>query len=117
MTDDSISVSGDRLPPPKVPDILDNGIRYSQRVGSFDNEFQQAGGLLDAFDAKTNKRLWTLVVYPNKRKPDLEGDVQDVFFKSMKFQHDGKMHIEDEVGREYIIDVKKRTSTLKKSHK
>ena len=50
-------------------------------------------------------------VYDNKRRDDLEGDVQDVFFRSMDVQPDGRLLIVSEDGRRFLVDVNARTST------
>ena len=73
-----------RLPPPKVAPVTINGIRYEQQAGK-ESVDGQVGGLLAAYSA-TGEQLWTLKVYDNRRKPELEGDVQDVFFSSMSWR-------------------------------
>lgn len=52
-----------------------------------------------------------LVVYDNKRQPQLEGDVQDVYFTSMAFDAAGKLLIENERGERYSVDVEQRKVT------
>ncbi|MGC1520270.1 MAG: hypothetical protein WA803_01915, partial [Steroidobacteraceae bacterium] len=73
--------------------------------------FEQMGGYLVAIDVATGKTLWSLKVYDNKRDPVREGDVQDVFFKSMTLQSDGTLLIENERGKRFAVDPKGRTST------
>jgi len=99
----------DRSPPLRIEPIVKDGVRYERKIGSASDV--QVGGLLAAFDATSGKELWTLIVYDNKRRDDLEGDAQDIFFSSMKFQADGSLLIVDEVGRRYAVDVKKKTVT------
>lgn len=101
--------SADRPPPPKVEPVVKDGVRYQRKIGGSSDP--QVGGLLAAYDVKSGAELWTLVVYDNKRRPDLEGDVQDVFFASMKFDKDGRLIIVDENGRRFAVDVEARTST------
>jgi hypothetical protein len=100
----------DRPPPPRIAPVVKDGVRYQPKFGGSSDP--QVGGLLAACDAKSDKELWTLVVYENKRRPDLEGDVQDIFFKSMKFETDGRLVIVNEIGRRYAVDVQAKTSTL-----
>jgi len=99
--------SGSRLPPPVVPPVVLGGMRLQQRAGQIAVD-GQVGGLLDAYDAKGN-RVWTLKVYDNVREPEIEGDVQDVFFRSMDVQPDGRLRIVDESGRGWLVDVSSRT--------
>ena len=57
--------------------------------------------------AAQDGELWRLRVYQNARNPDLEGDVQDVFFRSMRVEH-GKLLIENENGERFEVDPKSR---------
>jgi len=107
MTTDGPSAS--RLPPPKVDAVTIDGIRYAQRPGK-ESVDGQVGGLLSAYDG-SGKLLWTLKVYENVRSPDLEGDVQDVYFSSMTLGPDGRLRIVNENGESFLVDVKSRTVT------
>ena len=98
-----------RLPPAKVAPVTINGIRYEQQAGK-ESVDGQVGGLLAAFNAK-GEQLWTLKVYDNRRDPDLEGDVQDVFFSSMSLGPDGRLHIVNEHGDTFLVDVTTRVVT------
>lgn len=102
--------SFDRSPPPKVEPVVRDGKRYAQHIGTHDDRIGQSGGLLEIVDVATGKQLALIKVYDNQRKPDLEGDVQDIFFASMAFDSSGKLIITDEVGRRFAIDVVKRES-------
>ena len=72
----------------------------------------QGGGLLTADDLASGQALWSLVVHENKRRPDLEADVQDVFFTEMHLAPDGTLLIVNELRDRYRVDVDARTSTL-----
>lgn len=113
MTDsDDLLMTGsfDRSPPPEVAPVVRDGKRYVQRIGSHDASIGQSGGLLDIIDDATGKPIATIKVYDNTRSPDLEGDVQDIFFVSMAFDATGRLIITDEVGRRFAVDVDKRAS-------
>jgi hypothetical protein len=43
-------------------------------------------GLIEARDPKSGKLIWSRQIYAVKYDPDLEGDVQDVFIKSITVQ-------------------------------
>ena len=98
-----------RIPPPKVAPVVLNSIRYAQVAG---REWVdgQVGGLLAAY-AAGDEMLWTLKVYDNRRQPDLEGDVQDVFFRSMSVEADGRLRIVNERGDVFLVDVNTRSVT------
>lgn len=72
------------------------GTCYEQVRNGLLAGFDQMGGYLAAYDAESGRELWTLKVNDNKRNPEKEGDVQDVFFKSMTTQPDGTLLIENE---------------------
>jgi hypothetical protein len=103
-------VRASRLPPATVAPVTIDGIRYQQMSGSTDPDIGQLGGILGAFDAG-GRRLWWMKVYDNPRRPDVEGDVQDVFFQSMTVQDDGRLLIVNEDGKRFLVDVRQRTST------
>jgi hypothetical protein len=101
--------SGSRIPAPVVAPVSVDGVRYEQVKNGLLAGFDQMGGYLAAYAG--DQQLWTLKVYDNKRDPVREGDVQDVFFKSMTLQADGTLLIENERGARFIVDPKARTST------
>ncbi len=109
MNDPQFNPSFDRNAPPEIPDIIRQGLRYSQRLTHSEN-LHQMGGVLEVFNSKSGELLWSLVVYENKRHPDLEGDVQDIFFKSMKFLNDTELEIENEAEKKYLVNVTSKTS-------
>jgi len=100
----------DRLPPAVVPPIVRAGIRYAEAADGRAVGANQPRGVLVAADAKTGRRLWTLVVYPNPIDPTLEEDVQWIFFRTMAFDPDGRLRIVDESGRTWRVDVARRLS-------
>jgi hypothetical protein len=108
MTTDGPSAS--RVPPPKVEPVIIDNIRYAQRPGR-ESVDGQVGGLLSAYDS-AGKLLWTLKVYDNVRRPDLEGDVQDVYFSSMTLEPDGRLRIVNEDGDAFLVDVKSRAVSM-----
>jgi len=111
MSDDELLVgSFDRSPPPKVEPVVRDGKRYAQHIGTHDERLGQSGGLLEIVDEATGRQLGLIKVYDNQRKPELEGDVQDIFFSAMAFDSSGKLIITDEVGRRFAVDVVKRES-------
>jgi hypothetical protein len=103
--------SGSRIPAPAVAPVRSAGVRYEQVKNGLLAGFDQMGGYLAACDDASGAQLWTLKVYENKRVPGKEGDVQDVFFKSMSFQPDGKLLIENERGARFIVDTASKVST------
>ncbi|HEY3720021.1 MAG TPA: hypothetical protein VGL41_07775 [Roseiarcus sp.] len=103
--------SSSRIPAPNVPPVHDAGVRYEQVKNGFLAGFGQMGGYLAAYNEADGALLWTLKVYDNARDPQREGDVQDVFFKSMALRDDGSLLIENERGARFTVDPKARTSS------
>jgi hypothetical protein len=102
----------DRLPPPEVPALERNGIRYEQSLDGRSVGADQVGGVLVAINAQTGTRLWTLPVYPNPIDPKLETDVQWIFFVSMVFDDDGRLRIVNQRRKTYLVDVNSREVKL-----
>lgn len=70
----------------------------------------QNGGYIAATDRATGKELWTLKVYDVRYDPALEGDVQDVFIKSLvKSASGSELIVTDERGRRYLVDPQTRS--------
>ncbi len=105
-----IESSGDRLPPPEVPPVVRDGVRYSQAGDGHDVGMRQVGGVLVASAADSGKQLWTLAVYGNPIDPKQEADAQWLFFTSMAFDSKGRLRIENEAGKAFLVDVKARKS-------
>lgn len=106
-----IESSEDRLPPPVVPAVERDGVRYSQAGDGHDVGLDQVGGVLVATDIRSGKQLWVLSVYKNPIDPRLEADVQWVFFTSMAFDSRGRLRISNELGKTFQVDVKTRKVT------
>lgn len=98
-----------RLPPAKIAPVMLDGVRYVQVAGN-ESVDGQVGGWLAACNAQGDV-LWTMKVYDNQRTPELEGDVQDVFFSSMSLDADGRLRIVNERGAVFLVDVKNRRVT------
>jgi hypothetical protein len=99
-----------RIPAPRVPAVAIAAVRYEQIGNGKLAGFDQLGGYLAAVDEASGKQLWTLKVYDNVRNEEREGDVQDVFFKTMAAQPDGTLLIENEKGRRFSVDPAARSS-------
>jgi hypothetical protein len=70
------------------------------------------GGVLEARDSATGKLVWSMRVYKIPYDPALEGDVQDVFIKTLS--HDathGLLLLSDESDRVFVVDLKSRKVT------
>ncbi len=89
-----------RVPAPKVPPLIYQGIRY---VAPNDNGRR---GYIQAWDANTNL-LWSVTLFRNFIIPLLEVDVQWVYIKSLRVV-DGKLIARDERGRTFSVDPKTR---------
>ena len=103
--------SADRLPPPEVPPVERDGVRYAQAESGRDVGLEQVGGVLVASSISDSKQLWTLAVYGNPLDPMQEADAQWLFFESMDFGSDGRLCIVNEAGKTYFVDVKTRQVT------
>lgn len=101
--------AADRLPPPDVPALVRDGVRYAQAEDGRDLGFAQITGVLVATRADGGERLWALAVYRDPHDPRLEADAQWIRFTAMAFTPDGRLRISDEAGRTFLVDVTART--------
>ena len=103
-----------RRAPPKVAAVTLDGIRYEQTVlARSEAEGRQRTGYLAAYKGSSDERLWRVRVYELKVDPNLEGDVQDVYFKKLEAAPNGhELLIENEIGGHFAVDV--RTQGVRK---
>ena len=101
----------DRGPPPEVPPIVRDGVRYAQGEDGRDVGLPQASGVLVVSDDFSGKRLWTLAVYSEGADAKKTPDARWVFFKRMAFDPDGRLRVVNEADQVFLVDVKRRSST------
>jgi hypothetical protein len=93
-----------RAAPAKVEPVIHEGVRY---VAPNDDGRR---AYIEAWDVQTNKKLWELTVFTNRRDPTLEEDVQWIFIKSLGLR-DGMLMVTSERGKTYQIDLKTKAIT------
>jgi hypothetical protein len=99
-----------RVPPAKIEPVTIGNLRFEAIHWGKARGLGQNGGYIAAIDPASGKEAWTLKVYDVAYEPGLEGDVQDVFIKSMsKTLFGQKLTITDERGRGYVVDPAART--------
>src|SRR5262249_18003501 len=84
-----------RGPPPAVPPVVYQGVRYEAPPSAFDNPCEQEGGCVVAFDDATGAQLWFVEVYCTQYDPNLELDVQWVYISSLSIS-DGHIAVTNE---------------------
>lgn len=88
-----------RPPPTPVPPIVVGDLQYGDSRGYNMNA-------LAVIDARSGQRLRAIELYTYELVPDLETDVQDVFFTSMKLSADGKaLLIENARGHRFSVNL------------
>jgi hypothetical protein len=92
-----ISIFAKRLPPPDVPPIISNGIKYSAN--------QCGMGCVNSIELKTNKELWKDTLYKVVYSPNIERDIQDIFIKKM-WLCGHFLYIKNEKGIQYQVRIK-----------
>jgi hypothetical protein len=98
------SISAKRIAPAAVEPVIHQGIRY---VAPNDDGRR---GYIEAWDVRTNKRLWDLTVFTNRIDPKLEEDVQWVFIMTMS-RRDHTLIMRSERGTTYQIDLQTKAIT------
>jgi len=97
----SISVSAKRAPPVNIP-----ALNYQQHLYSVEviRDEQGAIGLLNCRKVGQRLPVWRTILYQYKYHPKEETDVQDIYFRSMKLEHD-TLVVMDEKGRSYRVNA------------
>jgi hypothetical protein len=93
-----------RVAPPKVEPVIHDSIRY---VAPNDDGRR---AYIEAWDVRTNKKLWDLTVFTNRIDPKLEEDVQWVFINKLNVR-DGTLLVTSERGNTYQIDLTTKAVT------
>ena len=100
--------SAKRLPPMNVDPVVYEGVRYAAP-----NDDGRRG-YIEAWNVRTNKKLWELTLFSNRIDPNLEEDVQWVFIKALNIQ-DGRLMVTPERGKTYQIDEERTFMTIESS--
>src|SRR5437588_12316385 len=93
-----------RSAPPRVEPAIHDSIRY---IAPNDDGRR---AYIEAWDVRTNKKLWDLTIFVNRIDPKLEEDIQWVFIKALRVQ-DGALIVTPERGKTYQVDLKTRAVT------
>ena len=93
-----------RTAPAKVEPVIHQGIRY---IAPNDDGRR---AYIEAWDVRTNKRLWDLTIFTNRIDSKLEEDVQHVFIKTLNVR-DGMVIVTSERGETYRVDLKTKAVT------
>lgn len=100
------SVEAKRLAPADVPPVVVGDLRYE--VPGMGTPLGDAhnGGVVVARRADSGDLVWTRRVYVVGRNPHREGDVQDVFIKSLTLAPDGRhLDVVNERGKRFELDL------------
>lgn len=87
--------------PMEVLPVKVGNIEYS---GPHRNGTHKQMGFIEARDLKSGKLIWSRQIYAVKYDPDLEGDVQDVFIKSITVEGNNLI-ITNERNSKYQLDL------------
>ena len=98
------SISAKRIAPSTVEPVIYEGVRY---VAPNDNGRR---AYIEAWDVRTNKKLWDLTVFTNRIDPKLEEDVQWFFIDKLSLR-DGTLIVKSERGTTYKIDLRTKAIT------
>lgn len=101
-TDHSQGPKMSRVAPAQTPPIIIDHIQYGDSSG-------YNGHFLPIIDTRSGKVIDRIEIYRYPIVPELETDVQDVFFKSMSRINGGKeLLIENERGHQFVFDIRSR---------
>lgn len=102
-----------RAAPAEVPKQVAGGVVFTAPHFTTGKDGESVhGGVVEAREEKSGKLLWSIRVYETRHDPGLEGDVQDVFIKTLS--HDpvhGLLVMSDEKDRVFVLDLKSKKAT------
>ena len=98
------SISAKRIAPAAVEPVIHEGVRYV--VPNDDGR----RAYIEAWDVRSNKKLWDLTVFTNRIDPKLEEDVQWVFINTLSMR-DHTLIVTSERGTTYQIDLQTKAIT------
>ncbi len=93
-----------RVAPAKVEPVIHQGVRY---IAPNDDGRR---AYIEAWEIRTNKKLWDLTIFTNRIDPTLEEDVQWVFIKALNIR-DGGLVVRSERDKIYRVDLKTKIVT------
>ena len=105
-------VEARRIPPKKVEPVMYDNIRYTAPVFSQSSNHKQLSGYIEAWDTRTNKKLWEVKVYDIKYDPGLDKDVQEIYITALKVEF-GNLLVTNETGDEYEVELATKKITKK----
>lgn len=89
-----------------VPPIEFEGKRYKQVLNGQLLDLPERTGLLMILDAASNARLDIVKIYQTPLDPQLEADVQDVFFTKLELlSAQRELLISNERGEHYVFNI------------
>lgn len=95
-----------RRAPVEVPPLVVGKLKYEAPLMGRPFGFAQDGGIVIARRADTGDLVWTCSVYTTLIDPQMEGDKQDVFIKSLLLGADGKhLAIVNERGQRFELGL------------
>lgn len=100
-----------RVAPPPVKPLRIAGLRIEALPWARDAGFDQNGGVIAGFDARSGERRWLLQVYRTVYDPAMESDVQDVFITGLRPAGAMKIMVEDERNRRWLVDLASQAVT------
>ena len=115
----SVLAQAKRFVPPEVEPMVYDNIKYTAPRFSESMSHQQLSGYIEAWDTRTDKKLWELKVYDIKYDPGLQKADQEVYITSLRIEM-GKLLVTNESGDRYEVEpgtrmVRKKTGAAKTS--
>jgi hypothetical protein len=112
---DEDEISQERYESPEPNSISLNGIRYEAMQCGKVRGLAQNGGYIAAIEESSNNELWLLKVYDVSYDPEMEDDVQEIFISELKLGEGDLLHVINERGGHYLVNLNTRAVTQSES--
>lgn len=106
MDTEDESMMPSRIGVPELPPVVFEGRRYEPLMDGVPGESGPRTGLMAIHDAASGALIRVVRIYAVAVNPELEADVQDVFFTRFELQADQRrLLIENEHGGRYFYEL------------
>ena len=101
----------ERREPPRPEPVSFGGVRYEAVLWGKSRNLGQNGGFVVAIDEVTGTEKWIIKVYDVIYDQRMEEDKQDVFISSLELDSENLLHVVNEKGAQFMVNVETQEVT------
>lgn len=101
----------ERREPPRPDPVTFGGVRYEAVLWGKVRNLGQNGGFVLAVDEETGTEKWIVKVYDIIYDSRMEEDKQDVFISKLELDSDKFLHVVNEKGAQFLVNIETKEVT------